>query len=90
MVLDVETKYFNSNRAQWIEDGHEDEWAVVRQVELLGFYPSLAEAYAAGVECFGSGIEFLAKRVTPDDPVETIQRVYWGTGGQTAVQEAGK
>lgn len=86
MALEVETNYFNSNRAQWIKDSHENEWAVVRHEELLGFYPSLAEAYAAGVERFGSGIEFLAKRVTPDDPVEIIQRVYWGTGGQ----EAGK
>ncbi len=88
MALEAETKYFDSNRAQWIKDGREDQWAVVRQEELLGFYPSLAKAYAAGVERFGSGSEFLAKQVTPDDPVEIIQRVYWGTGGQKAVQEA--
>lgn len=89
MALEVETTYFNSNRAQWIKDGHKGEWAVVRQEDLLDFYPSLAEAYAAGVKRFGSGIKFLAKQVTPADPVETIQRVYWGARGRTAVQEAG-
>ncbi len=81
MALEVETKYFDSNRAQWIEDGHEGEWVVVSDGAFLGFYPSLEAGYEAGVNEFGD-IEFLVKQVTPKDRVEIIRRVFWGSRGQ--------
>ena len=77
MALEDETKYFDSNRAQWIKDGHEGEWAVIHDRQLLGFYRSLEEGYGAGVAQFGAG-NFLLKQVSPEDQVETIQRAYWG------------
>ena len=81
MTLEVETKYFNSNRAQWIKNDKEGQWAVVRGDTLLGFYPSLKSGYDAGREEF-SEAGFLVKQVTPEDRVETVRRVFWGPRGQ--------
>ena len=86
MSLERETAYFTNNRARWIEQGHEGQWAVVCAEELLGFFESLEEGYEAGVKQVGAG-KFLLKQLTPEDKVETIQRVHWGASGRkTAIQ----
>lgn len=90
MPLEIETEYFNRNRAEWIKDGSEGRWAVVREERLLGFFASIEVAYEAGVAEFGDSVEFLVKQVTPRDEVETVQRVHWESSvSEDAVQEAG-
>lgn len=81
MVLEVENAYFNRHREQWIAQGQEGLWAVVFGEELLGFYPTLDQAYEAGQEAAGDQ-PFLAKKVTPRDEVEVFHRVYFGGRGQ--------
>lgn len=81
MPLETETKFFDVNRAQWVADGHEGKWAVVRDSKLLDFYDSLETGYEAGMAAFKPGT-FLLKQVTLKDDVETIQRAYWGASGR--------
>lgn len=73
--LRVETAFFESMRAEWLR-GHGGEWALVRGRELIGFYPSLQEAYIHGRDRFGSD-PFLVKKVTSSDPVEIVHRGSW-------------
>lgn len=64
MALERETEFFDEHRHQWIEEGHEGEWAVVYGDRLLGFYPTLSQGFATGAAEF-HGDEFLVKQVTP-------------------------
>ena len=68
--LRVETAFFEKMRAEWLRD-HGGEWALVRGRELIGFFPSLQEAYIHGRDRFGSD-PFLVKEVRLKDPVEII------------------
>jgi len=70
--LREEIAFFDSMRAEWLKD-HGGEWALVRGRELLGFFPSLEEAYTHGRDRFGND-PFLVKRVVPSDPVEIVHR----------------
>lgn len=79
--LATELAYFDRHRAEWVQQGHEGEWVVVRGNELLGFFPTLEEAYKAGVKKFGPG-DILVKEVTVQERVEKIQRAHWRASGQ--------
>ena len=79
--LTQELALFDSNRRQWVEDGHTGEWAVVHGGALVGFFASFEEAYGEGARQFGRE-DFLVKEVTLTDRVEKIQRAFWGQGGK--------
>ena len=83
MALETETAIFEEKRLQWIAEGHENEFAVVFGEDLLSFFPTLEEAFTAGTDTYGDA-EFLVKRVTPHDDVQTIQRVHWGSRGKAS------
>ena len=61
MRFETETRFFNEHRREWIEEGHEGEWAAVHGTTLLGFFETAEDGYAAGVERFGTG-GFLLKQ----------------------------
>tara|TARA_R110002111_G_scaffold87319_5_gene136741 strand:- start:693 stop:953 length:261 start_codon:yes stop_codon:yes gene_type:complete len=86
MPLEKELAYFNDHREEWISEGREGLWCVVLGSELLGFYESMNEAYAVGAKAHGEGVDFLVKRILPEDPVATIQRVYWPIDEQAQTQ----
>lgn len=73
LPLKVEVEYFNQNRAAWIAQGHEGQWATVKVRELLGFYPDVDSAYAAGASKFGA-VPFLVKQVRARDDIAIIHR----------------
>lgn len=76
-TLEQEQRFFDDHRDQWVRDGHEGEWAVVKCDELIGFYQTLDEGFEVGVERFGAG-NFLVKEVSSEDQADVIQRVDWG------------
>lgn len=86
MPLEEEIAYFNDHRDNWIAGGHEGQWCVVLGDNLLGFFGDMPEAYAAGAQAHGDGVSFLVKQVLPEDPVATIQRVYWPLDEQAPIQ----
>jgi hypothetical protein len=63
--LQKELEFFAANRAKWL-GGHRGEFAVVRGEALLGFFPTFAAAYDAGVTEFGLE-PFLIREVTETD-----------------------
>ncbi len=76
MALETELAYFERHRAQWISD-HADDFAVIHDEELLGFYKDANEAYEAGVDAWGV-ISFLVKEVLDEDRVEHIPALTLG------------
>jgi hypothetical protein len=65
--LSIETNY-ETHKAEWLQS-HRDEFVVVKDSEVLGFFASFHEAYSAGVEKHGTDADFLVKRVVPQEPV---------------------
>jgi hypothetical protein len=86
--LEAEAEFFNLNREKWLQEGREGEWVVIHKHDVLGFYSSLRSAYAAGVKVHGNATDFFVKQITtPDEEIETIQRVHWGAtcGSKSAI-----
>jgi len=75
--LKEETGYFERHREEWLRAGHEGRWAVVHGDTLIGFYPSLGEAYQAGLDACGMA-RFLVRQVSAEERVEIIHRIDWG------------
>jgi hypothetical protein len=73
LPLTAEVAYFHRHRAEWIAEGRLGKWVVLKGEEVLGFFASFAEAYAAGSARFGPG-PFLVKCVQEKDDVAIIKR----------------
>jgi hypothetical protein len=69
--LSVETELYESHKSEWLKT-HRDEFVVVKGNDVLGFFTDFHHAYLAGVAKYGSGIDFLVKRVVPHDPVFVV------------------
>lgn len=63
--LQKELDFFESKRKDWLAT-HPGQFAVVHGEVLLGFYPTFAVAYDAGVTEFGLD-PFLVQQVTDAD-----------------------
>jgi hypothetical protein len=70
MPLKTEMEVFEKHRLEWIRD-HHDQFAVIKERSLLGFFNEFHDAYRAGIESFGDG-EFLVKRVVAQEPVFVV------------------
>ena len=65
MVLGRERNYYRAHRAEWVANGHENQWAVIYGTRLLGFHDSLREGVTAGLlRC--APYPFLVKVVKDD------------------------
>lgn len=69
--LQAELQYYEAHKAEWLRK-HRDDFVVVRDVELLGFFSDFPSAYQAGAEKYGMDSDFLVKRVTPQEPVFVV------------------
>ena len=65
--LDHEATVFNQHVAEWRES-HLGEVVLIKGDEVVGFYPSLDDAFKAGTARFGLE-PFLVKRIVPTDSV---------------------
>ena len=72
--LREETEFFEEHRAEWLCD-HEGELALVKGKKLYGFYPTVAEAFEAGLGLFGRQ-DMLIKDVLKTDPTQNIPSVW--------------
>jgi len=66
--LGVELDYFGEHKTEWLAH-RSGQYAVVKERELLGFYPSFETAYRAGAEHYGTDTDFLVKRILEYEPV---------------------
>jgi hypothetical protein len=69
--LTRETELYESHKAEWLKE-HRDKFAVIKGIDLLGFFANFHEAYSAGVNKYGLESEFLVKRVVPQEPVFVV------------------
>lgn len=74
-IFERENAYFEKNRAIWLNEGHEGQIAVIKGEELLGFYDTQEEAFAAGEKRFTES--FMVREVKRDDEVQVIHRTAW-------------
>ena len=66
--LSIETGFYESQKTEWLKT-HRDEFVVIKGEEILGFFPSFYEAYTAGAAKYGTDVDFLVKRILPQEPM---------------------
>jgi len=66
--LSVETQLYEAQKSEWLGT-HRDQFVVIKGQSLLGFFDNFHQAYTAGVAEYGMNIDFLVKRVVPQEPV---------------------
>jgi len=66
--LSVETQLYEAQKSEWLRT-HRDQFVVIKEQSLLGFFDNFHQAYTAGVAEYGMNIDFLVKRVVPQEPV---------------------
>jgi hypothetical protein len=66
--LIVELELYECHKSDWLRN-HRDEFVVIKDKNLLGFFSEFHEAFRAGVNEYGLECDFLVKRVVPQDPV---------------------
>lgn len=60
--LIVELELYETHKTEWLQS-HRDQFVVIKEKNLLGFFGDFHEAYRAGVDKFGVATDFLVKRV---------------------------
>jgi hypothetical protein len=66
--LAAELEFYAAHKTEWFEE-HSEEYVVVQDRNVLGFYPSFEDAFRAGVGAFGVTRDFLVKQVLKHEPV---------------------
>ena len=61
-----ELALFEEHRAEWLDE-HHNQFVVIKGCEVIGLFPTLGEAYRAGLARFGN-VEMLIKEVLHKDP----------------------
>lgn len=69
--LNAEIELYETQKAKWLRS-HRDEFVVVKSNEVLGFFKNFHDAYFAGYERFGANVDFLVKRIAPQEPVFVV------------------
>lgn len=67
MPLDKETNTYKAHIDEW-RQSHPAEFVLIKGDDVIGFFPSLNEAFSLGTKRFGLD-EFLVKQITPTDNV---------------------
>jgi len=66
--LAVELEYYVQHKAEWL--AHKTGlYVVIKDSELLGFYPNFEAAYRAGAATYGLSADFLVKQILEHEPV---------------------
>lgn len=76
--LAIELDLYDLRKNEWLKH-HCEEYVVIKNTEVLGFYPEFKDAYTAGVRKWGV-TDFLVKQVLANDPVFWV----FGTGQEVS------
>lgn len=76
-MLEVERSHYLTLKAKLLEE-HPGEFALVIGPELVGVYPTYADAYTAGLRKIGSGPMLIREIVEDDDEPDTVPVLSWG------------
>jgi hypothetical protein len=69
--LQAEYAIFEVHRKDWYRT-HANEFVVICQQEVAGFFPNYQEGLRAGLKTFGVTSQFLVKQVCAEEPVFVI------------------
>ena len=66
--LGVELDHYAQHKTEWLAQrtGH---YVVIKNREILGFYPDFEAAYRAGASTYGLDTDFLVKQILEHEPV---------------------
>jgi hypothetical protein len=66
--LGVELEYYVHHKAEWL--AHKTgPYVVIKDSELLEFYPNFEAAYRAGAATYGLSADFLVKQILEHEPL---------------------
>ncbi len=85
MDIGAQQKAFDSIRDRLIEEGHEGEFVLMQDGQIVDFFPGAGEAYAKGLDLYGLERPFLIARVEPLE--RRVSIMHW-TPGQPLVSRA--
>lgn len=66
-TLEKENRLFENHLSEW-RSTHLGEYVLIKDDQVLGFFPSLSEAFEEGTKRF-SLASFFVKQIVPDDAV---------------------
>lgn len=66
--LAVELEYYAQHKAEWLAK-KTGLYVVIKDSDLLGFYPNFEAAFRAGASTYGLNMDFLVKQVLEHEPV---------------------
>lgn len=67
-ALANELEYYARHKAEWL--GQESgKYVVIRNDDVLGFFPTFQKAYTAGATSYGIDTSFLVKQIVEHEPV---------------------
>ena len=66
--LAVELEHFAVHRSEWLAR-QSGKYVVIKDSDVLGFYPTFEAAYRAGAGVYGIDRDFLVKQILEHDPV---------------------
>lgn len=64
--LRVEIALYEVHKSEWLQI-HRDKFVVIRGTSVLGFFVTFHSAYCTAVEEYGMDVDFLVKRVVPQE-----------------------
>lgn len=67
-TLATENSVYESRKEQF-EKEHNQEWVVIHESEVVGFFPNLQEAADAAIERYGKGPYLIRQVGVPDLPL---------------------
>jgi hypothetical protein len=66
--LAIELGYYAQHAPEWVAQ-RAGEYVVIKNSEVLGFYPDFEAAYRAGAGTYGTETDFLVKQILEYEPV---------------------
>lgn len=75
--LEVELRYFDAKKGEWIGQSHSGHFALVKGEELHGTFSTFQQAFEAGVQLFGRD-SFLVKQILDEEPLAIYPALQMG------------
>ena len=66
--LAVELEHYAVHKSEWLA-GQSGKYVVIKDSNVLGFYPTFEAAFRAGVTAYGISTDFLVKQIMEHEPV---------------------
>lgn len=66
--LSAELNYYALHKSEWLSQ-QSGKYVVIKERDVLGFFPSFQDAFRAGAVQYGLETDFLVKQIVEREPV---------------------